>query len=94
MDSTIDQNISTNQKIDVPSSDDTIDKLSDQLAQVPLKQKRLLSEDTHAYEHFELPVTRVSILLSWRFHSILIRFFLKKHFFCIYTNLPITYDSC
>lgn len=38
-----------------------IDQLTEQLSQVALKQKRLLSPDTHAYEHFSLPATRVCI---------------------------------
>lgn len=38
----------------------TMTELSAKLAQVPLKQKRLLSDDTHAYQHFELPTSPVS----------------------------------
>lgn len=51
-------------KVSKPASgaEESVNKLADQLAEVPLKQKRFLSDDTHAYEHFELPISRVSIL--------------------------------
>lgn len=41
-----------------------INKLAEHLSKVGLKQQRLLSDDTHAYEHFSLPPTRVSLLQS------------------------------
>lgn len=40
--------------------------------QVPLKQKRLLSDDTHAYEHFELPASRVCFFIIFYFLFIVV----------------------
>lgn len=39
-----------------------LDNLADRLSKVALKQQRFLSSDTHSYEHFSLPATRVSSL--------------------------------
>lgn len=43
---------------------DSVDdaNLAEKLAKVNLKQDRFLGLDTHSYEHFSLPVSRVSFL--------------------------------
>lgn len=44
------------------AADSTLNDVSDQFKDINLKQNRLLGQDTHAYEHYSLPVTRVSFL--------------------------------
>lgn len=45
---------------------DSVDdaKLAEKLAKVNLKQDRFLGHDTHSYEHFSLPVSRVSFWVA------------------------------
>lgn len=61
-----------------PSSDGknaNINSLSEKLSEVALGQKRFLSTDTHHYEHFSLPATRVCTFPSIAFFFIFLEIF-------------------